>query len=528
MNAASGVRGTYILLLILLFFSAHASAQLDIIVTPPGPIPPSGSGPVTICLNSGGPATFTPLAVCGTDAFTASSVTLNSPGDCVTLTFPTDFIGGSDPYEPDWCRIYINGTEYGPGWSVSGPSATCGNSICDAGEAITCPDDCATTPTGCVITINTLGDIFLGDDFSPFVTMSGCPGGGTVELIVTDPLGREHKATTVVAGSVRYLVNFDNSPNTDICGYYGMTVKFGGTTAANPSMVLARPPTASCDIVGSPGSIIAERTTSCASLQGISGNEAMVCCDLECCTRMTYGSDCGPTAATRTNLRADEIPQKGFLTLCTQPNAANPGNYDTWDVNSTKYTRINTQIMSTSTTYTLIDKDECIVADQDTCTNTVKTLVIDRARYIDFIHGVIRNLPPGPDMVRCMGFYWVWLYPGGPAGTPSWWPYEYELSKSRYTSPNPGAWVYNITYVDYFYCYVPILVPNPISRSRWCHDINLGWYSVITPYQGTGMAITPEQVIEVQRWDNLTGYLVTGHICPWCVNHDNRYTFVWP
>jgi hypothetical protein len=126
--------------------------------------------------------------------------------------------------------------------------------------------------------------------------------------------------------------------------------------------------------------------------------------------------------------------------------------------------------------------------------------------------------------VRCRGFYWTWLYPGGPDGTPKWWPYEYELSKSRYTSDpsdqyDLGAGVYPREYVDYFYCYLgEPLIPAIISKSRWCHDINLGWYSVITPYQGTGMAITPEQILEVQRWNNLTGYIVAGHVCPWCIN----------
>jgi hypothetical protein len=31
------------------------------------------------------------------------------------------------------------------------------------------------------------------------------------------------------------------------------------------------------------------------------------------------------------------------------------------------------------------------------------------------------------------------------------------------------------------------------------------------------MAITNESIQHVKRWNNLTGYVVLGHVCPWCM-----------
>jgi hypothetical protein len=387
---------------------------------------------------------------------------------------------------------------------------------------------------GCDIAFTPIAPITYGQDFNVQVSISGCPiVGGSVELTITDPLGATHKANPLVGGGtvlVSYLTGFDNSPNTDVCGYYGLKARYIDMTREWPEAVKVVPPLSSCDTVSSGGGgFVAERTTSCANLQGISGNEALACCDLDCCNDVTFNSDCGPTGPTRTAIAPEDITVKGLLTLCTRPSTTGSGKYDAWDVDSNEYVRINTYInkVAKTTTYTLIDKDECIVADQDTCTSTVKALIIDRAKYIELIHGIITNIH-NPDMIRCRGFYWTWLYPGGPAGTPKWWPYEYELSKSRYTSDpsdqyNLGDGVYPREYVDYFYCYLYPLVPAPISKSRWCHDINLGWYSVLTPYQGTGMSITRQQINDVQRWNNLTGYIVAGHVCPWCLNQPDAY-----
>lgn len=354
---------------------------------------------------------------------------------------------------------------------------------------------------GCTVTLDIDDDtIYPGDDNSFQVTLTGASCGQIpVTIEVTDPFGVKHEyreitpsAAPWTTSSVSYLEKFDNTPTTDIIGRFYVVASCPDDWTEGDFVIM---PTGCENATNDSGDFMAERQLTIESIPEIKQADVVTCCDFDCCYDLALDLDCAfiagnfPVAAELTVGTLDPNTF-GWTTICQRLLVGTTIEYSS--INSSKYALIGREVGDTNITYWFVDKskDGCILADTTSCLLVQKRLLIDRTVYKNY---VLSNLSRRDAL--CMGFY-----------VPSIdWPYNTVQNTSRYLD------IYgNLT--DFLYCH---LAPNLISESRWCHFINLGWYSVVTlENQRDVTYITPENIDLENQWDNLSGYIVLGHACP--------------
>lgn len=378
-----------------------------------------------------------------------------------------------------------------------------------------------------------------GSDFSVTANLgAGCPAGTrNMEFTIVDPMGATHKATAETvgggAGPVSYLTQFDNSPNTEICGLYKLTIK-NPVTEDYKYPISVTIPIEECKIVTSKGAKtfgepMASQIANCQNVQDPFSRDVVTCCPFNCCGTVSFNKDCGyPTVSypggiapadmeRRTGVAQANRQRTGMEELCSAPDPSSSGTYIVVDLNASRYRIIGTSLAedNNARTFYLVDtrdgpqRNGCFVgtSDIEACGTRLENFVVDKVVYKNHIETYVVPYIPIPDMRICLGFYMTWMPP-----------YEYVLEYSRY------AYVYGRDYTNEFYCYADepnagASTADTIRKSYWCHNTNLGWYSVLGTNRGNkmNMAITNESIQHVRRWNNLTGYVVLGHVCPWCM-----------
>ena len=326
-----------------------------------------------------------------------------------------------------------------------------------------------------------------------------------VTIEVTDPMGIKHEYRGLTGGGASpyctpwadYLTQFDNSPNTDISGRYYVV-------ARSPDRITGEEWDQGDFIVNviacekandSTGVLMAEKQVTIENIPDISPSDIVACCHLGCCLNLTLDIDCAPIGGNfplgDLTVGTTEPSSFGYTRLCSRMLSGT--NVEYTSVNTSKYKVIGRAIDDSGNIHyaiVYVGKNGCILADVTRCLLATKRLLINETVYRNHVVNNLSRIDP-----LCGGFYIPEID----------WPYHEVQNTSRYLA------VYgNLT--DFLYCY---MAPAIMSESKWCHLINLGWYSVVDLTNKKNiMFITPESIEAEKEWNHLSGYIVLGHACP--------------
>ncbi len=317
-----------------------------------------------------------------------------------------------------------------------------------------------------------------------------------VTIKVIDPFGVIHEFYGVSdAGaqvSVSYLSELDNVPDTDESGrYYVIAESPDGWDDGDFVVNLLSCENAHDNL----GNLMAEVQVTIGSVPEMKSSDIVACCNFNCCYDLTLDSDC--------NKVGGNFPLADITVGLIEPSSFNHrgichkilSNFSVRysSINSSKYLIIGEETGEIDTNnYWIIDigPGGCILGDVTECGLTTKRLLIDEAVYRAYVVNNLTRLNP-----ICRGLY----VPEIP------WPYSWEQNTSRYLA------VYG-DFTDFLYCWQ---APELIRKSKWCHAINLKWYSVVNLTNKEDIiSITREGVGAQNIWNNLSGYIVLGHACP--------------
>jgi len=346
-----------------------------------------------------------------------------------------------------------------------------------------------------------------GDDIQFKVCLAGVSCGHIpVTFEVTDPMGIKHEYTEITPSAapwctswISYLTKFNNLPNTDESGRYYIVARAPDVNVPDnweqDDFVVN---VVGCEQVFNDSALMAEREVTIGSIPEMTPSDIVACCHLDCCLNLTLDIDCrrigGNFPPAELNVGTTEPSSFGYTAICHRVLSNLDVEYTS--INASKYVVVGKAVEKDNiTNYTIIDigRNECILGDITKCGLTTKRLLIDEDVYRSYVVANLSHANP-----VCGGFYTPEIPPVG-------WVYDSVQNTPRYLA------VYK-DLTDFLYCW---MAPPLISESKWCHLVNLGWYSVVDLTSERNVTyITPEAVEEENKWNNLSGYIVLGHACP--------------